>query len=479
MSSQQTIILKKLFPLYLLVIVLTIATMYNSFFWDKDILISKQAYWFLENKFRLNLPNNFDISYPPVLSFLLAILWKILGKNIVVGHLLMLPFSIGIITQLYFLLKKYFKSNKYISPAILLIILDVTLLSQMAVVSSDLILVFFFLASVNSIHKNKKWSLAFYLIGLGLIHFRGAITIFGLFLYDLFLNTRNTPVKNYPRLIINSIPPYIPITVLLSAYFIYHYLTAGWAFKHDASPWAGCFETVDFKGFIRNIFIVGWRLVDFGRIFLWLAGFYFFLLFIRKKIQFDNNLRNLFILCALILAVNLPGMLIYKVLSAHRYLLPVFILISLIISYILFEKLQNNKIKKGIYIILLIGLITGNLWVYPDKIAQGWDSTLGSLPYFSLRKKMIEYIEKNNITFKSVGSDTPMASKFKYIDLTEDNRIFEEKDFTKDEYILYTNIINEFTDEEIDKLNNEWVLEKEFRFFPVHMRLYKNPRFTK
>jgi hypothetical protein len=83
--------MKKL-PFYLFFIIITIAVSKNSFFWDKDIIISKQAYWFYENGFSLHMPNSIDTGYTPLLAIVLAVLWKIFGINLQVGHYLMLPF---------------------------------------------------------------------------------------------------------------------------------------------------------------------------------------------------------------------------------------------------------------------------------------------------------------------------------------------------------------------------------------------------
>ena len=47
---------------------------------------------------------------------------------------------------------------------------------------------------------------------------------------------------------------------------MFHYLETGWMGYHENSPWAPAFEKVDFQGAIKNILILGWRLLDFGRV---------------------------------------------------------------------------------------------------------------------------------------------------------------------------------------------------------------------
>jgi hypothetical protein len=275
----------KLLPFYIFLVILTIAVSNNSFFWDKDIIISKKAYWFYENNFSLQLPNSIDTGYTPALSLLLALLWKIFGIKLQVGHYLMLPFSLGIIYQLYIFLKHFLSKEKSIILTLVLIVIDTTLLSQVVVVSSDLVLTFFFFLSINSILNKKRNILYFSLIGLSLVHFRGVVSCVIVFIFDYYI-FRTEYKKTCLKSLFNIIPQYLPWIIIYLSYLIYHYKTTGWILKHDESPWAGSFEIVNLKGFIRNILIVAWRLVDFGRLFLWIIGIYFLILFIKKKIKY-------------------------------------------------------------------------------------------------------------------------------------------------------------------------------------------------
>jgi len=134
---------------------------------------------------------------------------------------------------------------------------------------------------------------------------------------------------------------------------------------------------------------------------------------------------------------------------------------------------------KFLYFIALIGLLSGNFWVYPDRISQGWDATLAHLPYYNLRKKMIAYIDENNIPVNETGSGIPNAYPLKYIDLSDDEREFPRKDFDKQKYIFYSNIFNDFTDEELERLKNKWQVEMKYQTLQVKVVLYKNPGYSK
>ena len=74
----------------------------------------------------------------------------------------------------------------------------------------------------------------------------------------------------------------------------------------------------------------------------------------------------------------------------HRYFIVSYITFILL-AFLTLTKVE--KFSKLLYVALLLGLISGNLWIYPERISQGWDASLAHIPYHSLRKKAIE---KNN-----------------------------------------------------------------------------------
>ena len=464
----------RLIPYYLFYAAIIVLVINNPFFWDKDVIISKRAFWFVENRFSLNLPNAYDNGYAPVLSLVLASLWKICGKSLLIGHLLMLPFAIGLIYQFYRFLNYLSDNKRFINFTMILLLFDTTILSQIVVVSNDLILVFFFFLSLNAILYNKRNWLYISMLFLSLSHMRGVMACLIVFIFEISMLFNAT--KGFQaglRKSMRIIPQYLPAAIIFFAYQIYHYLQTGWIITHNNSPWIACFETVDFKGFVFNTGILIWRLFDFGRVAFWIVLFIFFLMVLRGKLKGDSNIRIMVVLIIVSSIVLFPTMLIYKVLSSHRYLLPVFILVTMLSGYILFVKLPRFRYARTVFVILFISLISGNFWIYPDKIAKGWDSTIAHLPYHGLRKKMIAYIETNQIPFSEVGSDVPNTYPQKITDLTDDERYFHLKDIKNDKYIFYSNVFNMFTDEEIDELKSEWNLEEEYRCLQVKVQLYK------
>ena len=51
------------------------------------------------------------------------------------------------------------------------------------------------------------------------------------------------------------------------AFVLWRLLTKGWLQTHPNSPWSGLWNFADFRYFIRNLIVLIWRYLDFGRIF--------------------------------------------------------------------------------------------------------------------------------------------------------------------------------------------------------------------
>ena len=153
--------------------------------------------------------------------------------------------------------------------------------------------------------------------------------------------------------------------------------------------------------------------------------------------------------------------------------MPVYITFSLLVLFVLLELNNSTRWKRAGVSILILGLISGSFWVYPKSVAQGWDSTLAHLPYYSLRQSMVNYMNKNKMDKESIGFDFPGAYSQKYLDLSENTWSFPEVDFGKQEYILYSNVVNEFTDNELTELETKWEVVHVESYSTVQLILYR------
>ena len=402
---------------FVIILFLFLLNLENSFFWDTTQLGSKHANYYLTTNFsHLLLPKAIDSGHIPAFGMYIGLMWKFFGRNLMVSHLSMLPFVLGIIWQLHKTVKNHLKIE-HAGLALLLVLLDPTLLSQITLITPDIPLVFFFLLGLNSVIANKRNVLSISVFFLFLTSMRGMMISFCLFIIDCYyhLNFKNS-LKNIFYSLVKKSLIYIPSLLLFILFSVYHYLEKGWIGYHDESPWAECFKTVDIKGFFFNIGIFSWRLLDFGKVGIWLI---FSILFIkyRKEIFKDKGTKSLLFIFTCFLLILPLNMLWAKNLLAHRYLLPIFLLFSLLSAKILFSTYTHLKLKRAFVLIWLFSILSGHFWVYPEKLSQGWDATLGHLPYYKLRKQAIQYIDKQEIDIEKVHSFFPNLPTIDAIDL--------------------------------------------------------------
>lgn len=482
---------------------------HHVFFWDTIQLGSKHAHWYYENHFKyLLLPTEIDSGHPPVFGMYLAAMWQVFGKSLIVSHFAILPFLFGMI---YFLLQigKYLVNKKLAPLLLLLCVVDPTLAAQSLLVSPDVILVCFFLMGLHAIFQDKSWLKTLAALGLALISMRGMMVVIVLFLFEILNHIINSQkalttddsvtdlraggapfirgvsgvrrgqIKIFSifKLLITKVLPYIPAGLFGLAFLIWHYQQTGWIGYHPDSPWAPSFERVDMQGFIKNIAVLGWRMLEFGRVFVWIA-LIFITLQIRKynklnKLWQHQQVRQMVLLLIISTLILTPSLLLHRGLSAQRYLLPIYLALTFLCFMLIFNYLQNKNIRNIIFGITFLGLLTGNLWVYPDKISQGWDATLAHLPYYQLRAQMLEYIDNQNIPPETIGTAFPEIGAFKYKDLSDRTEGFAAKDLQTQDYILYSNIMNDFSDAEIDRLREEWEVVKRFENQGIKMILYQ------
>lgn len=471
--------MRKTYLLYSFVaIAVTFLVRDHIFFWDTVQLASKHAHFYYDTGFSsLLLPLELDSGHPPAFGIYLALCWEWIGKTLTVSHFSILPFLLGIG---YFLLKiaAHLTNEQQAYWLLLLCFADPVLASQSILVSPDLPLVCFLLMALYAILSNRsEWLLMLAIVGLGLTSMRGMMVAVGLFLFSLpRLGSDRTLSLS---LFVRKISPFIPGGLVGLAFFIYHYQQTGWIGYHPESTWAPSFERVDLNGFVKNIAVFGWRMLDFGRIAVCLALLYFAPTFFQKDFRRSHpKTLRLLMLVVLLFLFTIPTQLLYKGLLAHRYFLPLFLSLHLLLFYQLFGSEQQKGLfslpKKWLTIGVTAVLLLGNTWVYPKKISQGWDSTLAHLPWYQLIEDGKVFLESQEIEWAQVGTAFPNIGPRKWYSFDRRERGFKEKEIAVDCYILYSNIMNDFTDEEIDILEAEWdiVYQKEKR--GVCLIIYKN-----
>ena len=444
----------------------------NGMFWDNVLFASKMGNQLYENGiFNWTMPDTFDPAQAPFLGFILAVFWKILGHKLWVSHIAMVFFKCGFIYQLLLFLDycKLKKSEVFFGA--LLVLVDPSVSSTLILVSPEIIILFSFFLALNGILKNSTYKTLMGCLLLSIISYRSLMLFGGLMVFD-FLNQLINTQKSLKEIITLKKTVVYLISLLPAIVFLsWRLLTKGWIYTHPDSPWGEYSHMVTISGFLKNCLFLIHRYIDFGRVFICLFITITLLLF-RNKISISIQQKRLltlsvtsviFVLVAVLLSTNPFG---------HRYFLVSYIFITLVAYLFLIQ----FKHKRLLYSLLFFGLITGNLWIYPKRISQGWDSTLAHLPYHFLRIETINYLDHEKIPIKHVASFFPNVTKIDNIDLSGDLREFEK--FTKDsEYVFYSNIFN-LTDEEYDILENEFKEIKRFTNYKIYVSILKSVKKT-
>ncbi|MBX2876342.1 MAG: hypothetical protein KTR30_29760 [Saprospiraceae bacterium] len=454
----------------------------HAFFWDTIQLGSKHAHHYYEQNFSsLLLPIEIDSGHPPYFGMYLAACWKVFGKSLVVSHWAMFPFLMVLVFQ-WIRLGKRLVGRNLLPLFSLFLVMDPVLASQASLVSPDIVLSACFLLLLNNIYAEERRFKIVAVLGLGMVSTRGMMIALLIFVWEWLIVEKRADKTAWPQHFLHLIQPYLPGGLLAFSYLFYHYLATGWIGYHAESEWAPSFALADVRQFLKNIAVMGWRFLDFGRIFV-VSGLGLFVLILWrsggfKKGSIDPELRRIAALFLLLLVGLGFTFLTYAGLQQHRYLLPLFLLIT-ILFFLLLKELPSDqwqtKYKNSLVALVAIGLLSGNLWIYPDRISQGWDSTLAHWPFYDLRSQMHEYLQAEGIPLDEIGTAFPEIGPRKFKDLTENMEGFKEKDLKMDQYILYSNIMNDFSDTELWRLQEEWILIHEVKSRGIRMTLYRRP----
>ncbi len=462
--------------------ILTFLTTHIPFFWDNVLLVSKISSYYFETNFSdLILPNQWDTGHPPFFGVYMAGVWKLFGRSLLVSHWAIFPFMVGMGIAYYYLLR-YFVKPEWRPYGMLLLFLEPAILAQSALGAFDISLVFFFLLAANGLVYRKRWLLfiaCFFMVGISI---RGILMMCLLIACDgvFWLMEKKQDDLTWAawgkRLFLRPLP-YLPAIIWISLWYVFHYDRTGFTFFNYSSTWAADYGYVGPKRFIWNCCIVGWRMLDNGRVILWLTGFFFLFKMLKNKMPINWKQGQLLVLVFIPLLFYTPFIVARETPILHRYLMTWFLLVGmLVISY--YYLIEQKYLQKLLLNLTTICLLSGHLWVYPVPIANGWDAHLGFLPYLSLQNQLEKDLKQMNIPASRVATKFPLANARKYTHLESDTIRFYDQWKTIDdcEYVLLSNVSNDFSEEVILTLERDWELIKSYKKMTVEMSLYKNPR---
>lgn len=453
------------------------------FFWDTVSQASKRGNYYYQTQFQhLILDPVLDSGHPPFFNIFIGLGWTFFGRTLAVSHFIMLPFVLGIVWQIYRLINNVFpENNRWL--VFLIALADTTFLAQTILISPDIVMLFGFLLCLNAIFENKNGQLILGSFLLPFVSIRGILllAVVGvIFLFWKLIKNHKSDItksQNFLKSIQQSLLIFLPVGVCLIAYLSYHYHVAGWLISSPNPEWIVHRQPNDIYNIARNIGLIGWRFLDNGRIVCTLLLLFFLVKMFRQNLLLCKNGRFLLLCFSAFFLIFAPIFIFFSVAINNRYLLPAFLLLHLLIAYFIVANSWKINVQKAWLFVILIALFSGTFWVYPKHIAQGWDGTLAHLPYYDLRQEMLNFIENEGIILTEIGTEFPNKGALDFYDLSNRQEGFADKDFKQNKYIFYATVMNDFTDEELRALEEDWQEVKVFKSWPIEVILYQNPKF--
>ncbi len=439
------------------------------FFWD-NITISESASFYFNNSFRKIIPSQkLDYGVITLYAYYLAACWKIMGQSLLVSHIAIITFVVGIFWEVKNISLHFIKPGS-LFLVYLLLLFDPAISTQIVLIGYDIVFLYFALLAIRTLIEKKYLFFSISLLLLSTISIRAIVFIFCLLLVQLIFIL----IIEKNRLKINDYLCYIPALIFLICWCIYHLNKTGWLFF---TPEKNSFrDTNSLNMVFRQFGFIIWKLVDSGRIFIWLlcsVGFFVF----YQKIKISAELKKILIILIIPLLMNIGVMIFISNPIGHKYFLITFTILSIFAVYFI-QNINSKKHRILIFASILLCLFFGNFIVYPQKYGNAWDTSLKVLPYFKLEQNMRTFIQSDKIDPKEIHTEFPLNNDFKYSYLQNDFSYsdLEVTEIPRYKYILYSNILNVRNLQPYEEVKQNWVLVKEMSSFQISIELYKNPK---
>lgn len=436
-------------------------------FWgDQVALISHPANYFYDTHFQsFIIAENYDTGHPPLIPFLMSIVWLIFGRSLLVSHLFV-ALIYFFTFHFYLRFAEIFLQKSQLIFAALFFLLHPVLLSQTVCMGADLFLLLFFFTGLYGIEYQKKYLLLSAYCFLMLSSLRGGLFIVVLFFYQMNKNSN----YSYP-VILKEIFLLFLSTLPFIFWNLYHLKETGWILMHQESPWIEQRGIVSINGFFSNCMIFLTGLMEYGFIIIWLI-----LLFASKKVLS----KKLIFLCLISVIVSALFFLITYNPILARYLLLIEIPILILAS----QGIASLPKQRRTFLTAIVCLIfcSSHFFVYPQKInsviKQNWDATLAFLPYQNLRTDALDFLQQAEN--KSIAAGFPMYQSYKDSNLSEAYSIsivkLEPLDLDTYRYVILSEIMNDVPDSTVEVIKNSWNPVHQNNLCKLSMSIYENPK---
>ena len=420
-------------------------SMYFPFFWDAAYHAQVALNIYEHNFNTVFPPSDTDAGHPVLFNLYLAVGWKIFGKNLVVSHLLQLPFIWGYVYFTGKFIQKYIP-HYYQWIAVVLLCAEATLTAQVMSLNPDIALLCGFLMVLYGINEQKNIYIVIGMALLSLLSIRGWIMGIALFCIDFVHNRFD--IKQWKKYVSN----YIVFAILIIVWLFLHHFYMGRWFASEM------YKSEFSWGIIpKNAVVFVFRLLDTGRVILWITVLW--LLWQRRKSIIVLLSQAHFLLYSAGIAIIVFFILFVPLTNpiGHRYFIVIYVLLVLWAV----QEIAELKVKKWVFALMGIFFIAGHFWVYPVPFANGWDASLAHVPYFSLKDKVLQYAKDKHIAFSQIYTCPPLH-KSDYItrlnpEKTENLPLLNDENWNTAPYILYSNISNTFNQKELNLLQKNYI----------------------
>ena len=433
----------------------------TPFFWDTVQLASKHAHFFYENHLKwAALPPAIDSGHPPFLGYYLAVVWSFFGKTLTVSHWAMYPFLVATTALILALGRRVAVHWRWWWLPV--IWLDPVWSGQAALVSPDTILATGFLGAVWAARANKPVLLSTFMALLCIVSMRGMMTTAALSLW-LLASARARAGE-----IVFRVAPGAAVAALFLGW---HYATTGWIGHFEGSSWAAAFERTDAAGVLRNAAVLVWRWTDQNRFTGWIfVGAAIYLT--GWKAFYRRHRDGVWLLAATIIFLA-PSALLYKNLSAHRYFLPVFLSLHLLIFELVVQKKGSDFLKKSAFATWALLMAAGHFWIYPKGVSMDWDCTLAHLSYHPLREKAVAFMDQYHILQEQTGSAFPNLNTGEHLLLNGDYRQMQPLDLPRQPFVMVSNVFNDVDMPQYDTLQQFYTVKAQWEQAGVWIALWQ------
>jgi hypothetical protein len=435
---------------------------HDPFFGDAISTVSRASvHIYSENLSTIWYLPQHDPGHPTLIPYLLAMLWKLFGKHLWVGHFLTLLFALGVTTQVHRLALKTVHGN-LAHLVLLLVLVQPTFLAQSAMVLTHLPLTFFFLWALNSLLYQPK-HYAFWISSVLMVftHLEGAFLLMGVGLVYFILEQKRAAAL--PTALQKSAILFAPAFFALFLWGGIHAQQTGWWFSSpvyaEHRSWMGL------TAMLKSAVLIVWRMVDYGNI-----TFYVIILWATLKWQLYRHplfsyLAGAFITCSFIFAVLMSKSI------AHRYFLPIH-MPALVLLLLALDQL-SAKYQKLACLACALSLLAGNLLYYPGKCIG--DATVAYRNYFF----MAQQIKSELPAYMVLYTYPPLSNPDSVTTLHEFSQLNVQAVYGNKiqdiPVVLQSNCNCEFTSEELNELTT-WK-GKSYEDGAVYVNVLFNPAF--